>query len=146
MSAEESRTENREAPTPKRQRLKLIDIYTNRGAFSGAELQGIADRVREVTIPTTSSSPSSGRESLPMVGNQFGEPSDEPSGEPIDGEKTNHINNRESSKHGHPRLSSTKPFTSPPDDSPYNSPHISPKDSSHTISHTSSENSSHTHR
>jgi hypothetical protein len=53
-------------------------------------------------------------------------------------------NNRESSKHGHPRLSSTKPFTSPPDDSPYNSPHISPKDSSHTISHTSSENSSHT--
>jgi hypothetical protein len=52
MSAEEIRTKDREAPPQKRQRLKLIDIYTNRGAFSGDELKGIAERVREITLPS----------------------------------------------------------------------------------------------
>ena len=81
MSAEESRAENVEAPAQKRQRLKLIDIYTNRGAFSGDELKGIADRVREITSPKVSSQPPSDREELSTLSKQSGEPSGESSGE-----------------------------------------------------------------
>ena len=77
MSAEESRAENVEAPAQKRQRLKLIDIYTNRGAFSGDELKGIADRVREITSHKVSSQPPSDREELSTLSKQSGEASGE---------------------------------------------------------------------
>jgi hypothetical protein len=50
MSTEDTSAESREAPPQRRQRLKLIDIYTHRGAFSSNELQGIAAKVRETTL------------------------------------------------------------------------------------------------
>jgi hypothetical protein len=148
MSAEESRTENREAPAQKKQRLKLIDIYTNRGAFSGDELKGIADRVREITLPKTSSQSPSDIEGLATLGERSGEPSGELSGElsgDVDSrEKIYYLNNTESFENHRPALSSTGPFTYPPDNPPDSSPHVTPNASPNTLSHVSPDSSPHT--
>ena len=142
MSAEEGRTENREAPAPKKQRLKLIDIYTHRGAFSGDELKGIADRVREVTLPKTSSQPpseqpSSDMEGLSTLGERSGESSGESSGEVDSREKVYYLHNTESSENHRLALSSTDLLTRPPDNSSHRSPHATPDISPDTISHES---------
>ena len=52
MSIEETHAERQEALPQRRQRLKLIDIYTHRGAFSSDELQGIAAKARDLTRST----------------------------------------------------------------------------------------------
>src|SRR5207249_806774 len=144
MSAEESSTENREAPAQKKQRLKLIDIYTNRGAFSGDELKGIADRVREITVPKTSSQPPADIEGLPPSGERSGGSSGESSGETDSREKIYYLNNREGSENHRLALSSTESLTYLPNDPPHSSPYTTFDISPDTTSHISPESSPHT--
>ena len=142
MSTEEIKTENREDPPPKRQRLKLIDIYTNRGAFSGDELKGIAERVREITLPNPPLQhlPDTGKQSA--LGEASGELSggsiDEPSDQSHSGGEIYPIENADSSANNQRIPPSTVSFTPQPDHPPYRSPN----DSSHDSPDNSPDNSS----
>jgi hypothetical protein len=132
MAIEESSAENREAIPPRRPRLKLIDIYTNRGAFSGDELRGIAARAREITSPTTPLHPLPDRGDQEALDESSGELSggliDEPPGETQEGDKAYPIEKQDSSPNHSLVTSSTVLFTR----QPYHSPLSSPNDSSYT--------------
>ncbi len=144
MSTEEIKTENREDPPPKRQRLKLIDIYTNRGAFSGDELKGIAERVREITLPNPPLQhlPDTGKQSAlgEASGELFGGSIDEPSDQSHSGGEIYPIENADCSANNQRIPSSTASFTPQPDHPPYRSPNDSPYDSPDNSSYDPSHN------
>src|SRR5215813_4913296 len=115
MSTEDSSAESREAPPPRRQRLRLIDIYTHKGAFSSNELTGIAAKARETTL---SKRPANTEDEL-TIGEPSGESCGEPSGEPYNNKESYPLENIETSALQEPTASSTAPFTAPPNDSPH---------------------------
>ena len=130
MSIEETRGERQEALPQRRQRLKLIDIYTYTGAFSSDELQGIAAKARDLTQSTRLASTTAER--LPQgesKGELFGESLGRSSGEPQGQEETYVGENTESPLNDIDSLPTT-PFTVPSNDishiSPHSSPHTSP--------------------
>lgn len=126
MSIEETHTERQEALPQRKQRLKLIDIYTHRGAFSSDELQGIAAKARDLTRSTRLASKT--EERLPQGesnGELFGESLGRSSGEPQGQEDTYVNENTESRPHDIGSLPTT-PFTVPSNDTSYVSPHSSP--------------------
>jgi hypothetical protein len=132
MSIEETHAERQEALPQKRQRLKLIDIYTHKGAFSSDELQGIAAKVRDLTQSTRLASTT--EERLPegeSNGELFGESLGRSSGEPQGQEETYVNENTESPPNDIGSLPTT-PFTVPSNDIPRISPHISPQTSPHS--------------
>jgi biotin operon repressor len=125
MSIEETHVERQEALPQKRQRLKLIDIYTHKGAFSSDELQGIAAKARDLTQSTRLASTT--EERLPegeSNGELFGELLGRSSGEPQGQEETYVNENTESPPNDIGSLPTT-PFTVPSNDIPRISPHIS---------------------
>jgi biotin operon repressor len=143
MAIEDTHTERREAVPQRRQRLKLIDIYTHRGAFSSSELEDIAAKARDVTRPTRM---------VNTTEEQF--PQGEPSGELFGGSFGSSSGASQSQSESHPlentapthtdfAVVSTVPLTAPSSASPYNSPddpsntstHDSPDDSSNVSSH-----------
>ena len=137
MSIEETHAERQEALPQKRQRLKLIDIYTHKGAFSSDELQGIAAKARDLTQSTRLASTT--EERLPegeSNGELFGESLGRSSGEPQGQEETYVNENTESPPNDIGSLPTT-PFTVPSNDIPRISPHISP----HTSPHSPPDNS-----
>ena len=136
--AEEVRDEPQKEKPTKRQRLKLIDIYTNRGPFSGDMLRGISERVREITLPSTSPP------TISDVGEQLpsGEVSGEVSGELRENFSTHAVEKTDTFADQNPSSLTpqfTMPFTpsfavppySSPHDSPDMTPHVSPYDSPH---------------
>src|SRR5215510_6076148 len=132
MSIEETHAERQEAPPQRRQRLKLIDIYTHRGAFSSDELQGIAAKARDLTQSTRLASTTEGR--LPQGesnGELFGESLGRSSGEPQGQEETYVNENNENTVSPLNNIGSlpTPPFTVPSNDIL----HISPDSSPHTL-------------
>jgi biotin operon repressor len=132
MSIEETHVERQEALPQKRQRLKLIDIYTHKGAFSSDELQGIAAKARDLTQSTRLASTT--EERLPegeSNGELFGESLGRSSGEPQGQEETYVNENTESPPNDIGSLP-TIPFTVPSNDIPRISPHISPQTSPHS--------------
>lgn len=146
MSIEESRAEEREAIPQRKQRLKLIDIYTNRGAFSGDELRGIAARAREITLPNTPLHPVAGREEHTALGESRGEQSggliDELSGKTQSEDKTYPVENQDSLTNNSLVASSTALPTQQPDYSSDHSPKDSPRDSPNHSPHSSPNDSS----
>jgi biotin operon repressor len=137
MSIEETHAERQEALPQRRQRLKLIDIYTHKGAFSSDELQGIAAKARDLTQSTRLASTT--EERLPegeSNGELFGESLGRSSGEPQGQEETYVNENTESPPNDIGSLPTT-PFTVPSNDIPRISPHISP----HTSPHSPPDNS-----
>ena len=127
--AEEARDKPQEEKPTKKPRLKLIDIYTNRGPFSGDMLRGISERVREITLPSTSPP------AISDVGEQLppGEVSGEVSGEPRENFSTYVVEKTDTFASQNPSTLTpqlTVPFTpsfaAPPDSSPHDSPHASP--------------------
>jgi hypothetical protein len=130
MSTEDSSAESREAPPPRRQRLRLIDIYTHKGAFSSNELTGIAAKARETTLSkhpaNTEDELTIGEPSDESCGELSGEPLGRPSGEPYSNKESYPLENIETSALKEPTTSSTARFTVPPHDSPYYPPHDSP--------------------
>jgi hypothetical protein len=138
MSIEDTNAERREALPQRRQRLKLIDIYTHRGAFSSSELEDIAAKAREVTRSTPVANPTEerlpqGEASGELFGESFGSSSDEP-------QSTSDVNPIENAEapHNDSAPVSTVPFTVPSsvalhhssDDSTNTPPHHSPDDPS----------------
>jgi hypothetical protein len=130
MSIEETHVERQEALPQRRQRLKLIDIYTHRGAFSSDELQGIAAKARDLTQSTRLASTT--EERLPQGesnGELFGESLGRSSGEP-QGQEETYVNKNTESRLNDIGSLPTAPFTAPSNDiphiSPHSSPHISP--------------------
>ena len=132
MSIEETRGERQEALPQRRQRLKLIDIYTYTGAFSSDELQGIAAKARDLTQSTRLASTTAER--LPQgesKGELFGESLGRSSGEPQGQEETYVGENTESPLNDIDSLPTT-PFTALSNDSPHISPHSSPNTLPHS--------------
>src|SRR5215831_12405890 len=126
MSIEETHAERQEAPPQRRQRLKLIDIYTHRGAFSSDELQGIAAKARDLTRSTRLVSTT--EERLPQGesnGELFGESLGRSSGEP-QGQEETYVNEKLESPPNDIGSLPTTPFTVPSNDIPHISPHSSP--------------------
>src|SRR5262245_40569277 len=139
MSTEDTSAESREAPPPRRQRLRLIDIYTHRGAFSSNELMGIAAKARETTLSrppaNTEDELAIGEQSDESCGEQSGESLGEPSGEFSSNKESSPTENIGMSALKEPAASSTALFTASPNDSPHHSPNDSldyrPNDSPH---------------
>jgi hypothetical protein len=132
MSIEETHVERQEALPQKRQRLKLIDIYTHKGAFSSDELQGIAAKARDLTQSTRLASTT--EERLPegeSNGELFGESLGRSSGEP-QGQEETYVNENTESPPTDIGSFPTIPFTVPSNDIPRISPHISPQTSPHS--------------
>jgi hypothetical protein len=126
MSIEETHAERQEAPPQRRQRLKLIDIYTHRGAFSSDELQGIAAKARDLTRSTRLVSTT--EERLPQGesnGELFGESLGRSSGEP-QGQEESYVNEKPESPPNDIGSLPTTPFTVPSNDIPHISSHSSP--------------------
>src|SRR5215510_4527858 len=126
MSIEETHAERQEAPPQRRQRLKLIDIYTHRGAFSSDELQGIAAKARDLTQSTRLASTT--EERLPQGesnGELFRESLGRSSGEP-QGQEETYVNKNTGSPPTDLDSLPTTPFTVPSSDIPHASPHSSP--------------------
>src|SRR5215470_10204235 len=126
MSIEETHAERQEALPQRRQRLKLIDIYTHRGAFSSDELQGIAAKARDLTRSTRLASTT--EERLPQGesnGELFGESLGRSSGEP-QGQEETYINENTESPPDDTGSLPTTPFTVPSNDIPHISPHSLP--------------------
>jgi biotin operon repressor len=126
MSIEEPHVERQEALPQRRQRLKLIDIYTYRGAFSSDELQGIAAKARDLTRSTRLANTT--EEQLPQgesSGEQCGEAFGRSSGEP-QGQKETHFNENTEAQSNDIGSLPTTPFTVPSSDIPYTSPYSTP--------------------
>jgi hypothetical protein len=134
MSTKETHAERQEALPQRRQRLKLIDIYTHRGAFSSDELRSIAAKARDLTWSSRLANTTDKR--LPQgesSGEQCGEPGGRPLGEPQGKEETYVPENAEFPYQDVGSLP-TLPFTLPSNEishtSSHSSPHISPDISS----------------
>ena len=127
MSIEETHAERQEALPQRRQRLKLIDIYTHRGAFSSDELQGIAAKARELTQQSTRLASPTEEQSRQgeSNGELFGESPGRSSGEP-QGQEGMYVNENIGSPLNDIGSSPTAPFTVPSNDIPHISPHASP--------------------
>src|SRR5262245_17985177 len=126
MSIEETHAEHQEALPRRKQRLKLIDIYTHRGAFSSDELQGIAAKARDLTQPTRLAKTT--KERLPQ-GELRGEPLGEAFGRPLsepEGQEETYVKENTEPPPDDIGSSPTTPFTVPSNDTPHIAPHSSP--------------------